>query len=343
MTRAKGTKRSRMGLRQTEEAIKFIKDRFEHKLARTLHLTRVSAPLAVLANSGINDHLNGVEKPASFRIKAMGETAEIVQSLAKWKRQALGVYGFRAGEGLYTDMNAVRPDEELDALHSFYVDQWDWEVVIGKRERHLKTLTAAATSIYRIVRTMERETCRRYPKLGVPALPSRMRFIQSEELLKRYPHLDPRAREDAICREWGAVFIIGIGAKLSDGRMHDGRAADYDDWSTETEAGYRGLNGDILVWNPVLKRAFELSSMGIRVDAAALKEQLRIRREQKNAALPFHRALLSGKLPLTMGGGIGQSRLCMFFLRCRHIGEVQAGIWPAAMRRRCHAQGIALL
>lgn len=324
-----------MDLRETERGIKFIKDYFQDHLARALNLQRISAPMVVLRKTGINDYLNGVEMPAGFQVKDMGERAEIVQSLAKWKRAALADYGFKVGEGLYTDMNAIRPDEELDNLHSIYVDQWDWEMVMRKGDRNLNFLKDIVKKVYRVIRLTEGATCRRYPKLHGPFLPPRVFFINSEDLAERYPDLTPQQREDAICREEGAVFIIGIGAKLGDGKPHDGRAADYDDWITETGKGRRGLNGDILVWYPVLGHAFELSSMGIRVDRRSLLAQLEIKKEMSKAMLPYHKRLLDGKLPLTIGGGIGQSRLCMFFLRKAHIGEVQAGVWPDEMIRAC--------
>jgi aspartate--ammonia ligase len=335
--------RQPLSLRQREEAIKFIKDRFERELARTLNLTRVSAPLVVLGNTGVNDHLNGVEQPASFMVKAMGQRGEVVQSLAKWKRAALADYGFAPGEGLYTDMNAIRPDEILDNLHSLYVDQWDWERVIRAEDRSVAFLKRIVGRIYRTIQQLEKKVCAHHPALARPFLPPTIHFIHSEELRRRYPLLSPREREDAICREKGAVFIIGIGAKLGDGQAHDGRAADYDDWSTASELGLPGLNGDIFVWYPPLDRGLELSSMGIRVDPAALRVQLALRGEQKNATLPFHRRLLRGQLPLSIGGGIGQSRLCLLFLRAAHVGEVQVGIWPDGLRKSGARHGLQLL
>jgi len=322
---------SPLGLRETEKGIKFIKDYFQDHLARALNLTRVSAPIAVPKKTGINDYLTGVERPAGFMVKDTGERAEIVQSLAKWKRAALHDYGFEPGEGLYTDMNAIRPDEALDNLHSIYVDQWDWERVMADGERNLAFLKAMVRKLYGIIRNAERAVCQRYPNLPGPYLPRTIPFIHSEELVRRYPKLSPAQREDAICRERGAVFIIGIGARLADGHPHDERAADYDDWTTETSKGRRGLNGDILVWYPVLDHAFELSSMGIRVDGKTLLRQLRVKGELQKRDLPYHRRLLNGRLPQTIGGGIGQSRLCMLFLRKAHIGEVQSAIWPEGM------------
>jgi len=308
--------RSPLTLLETERGIKAIKDNFQRGIARGLNLTRVSAPIAVLRESGINDYLCGTEMPASFRIKDLRKQAEIVQSLAKWKRQALGEYDFGVGAGLYTDMNAIRPDERLDNLHSVYVDQWDWELVIKSSQRSVDFLKVSVRKIYRSIRSTERAACKMFPRLPKPY------------------KLEPAAREDAICREYGAVFVIGIGAKLSDGKKHDDRAADYDDWS---------MNGDILIWYPVLDRAFEISSMGIRVDRKALLEQLKVKGEIKKRTLPYHKKLLAGRLPLTIGGGIGQSRLCMLFLRKAHIGEVQAGIWPDSMRRSMKRHNAHLL
>jgi len=315
-----------LDLRQTERAIRVIKEFFQTHLAEALNLLRVSAPLFVPADTGLNDNLNGVELPVSFAIKGLGGMrAEIVQSLAKWKRMALADYGFAPGEGLYTDMNAIRPDEVLDAIHSIYVDQWDWERVMAPDERNLDFL------------------CDIVERYGFdPILPEAIQFVHTVELAERYPDLSPREREDAIARECGAVFIIGIGADLPDGKPHDGRAPDYDDWTTPTPRG-PGLNGDIFVWNPVLGRSFELSSMGIRVNAESLKRQLAIRAAENRLELPFHRRLLAGELPQTIGGGLGQSRLCMFFLRKRHIGEVQCSIWPEEMKAQLSREGICLL
>ncbi len=332
-----------LGLRRTEEAIRFIKNDFQERLALELNLTRVSAPIFVTRSSGINDYLSGSEEPVRFSLAHLDEEVEIVQSLAKWKRVALANYGFSSGEGLYTDMNAVRPGEVLDNLHSIYVDQWDWERVITGRERNLDFLREVVNRIYHSIREMEKNVCDLFSEVGHSFLPPELRFIHSEELLERYPRLDPQDREREICREWGAVFITGIGAELSDGRPHDPRAADYDDWSTPTGEGRRGLNGDILVWYPPLECAFELSSMGIRVDRAALLRQLEIKGESDRKELYFHRCVLEGKLPLTIGGGIGQSRLCMMFLRKAHIGEVQAGVWPASMIEQCRENRIFLL
>ena len=334
--------RTPLSVRDTELAIAFIKAYFEHHLATALGLRRISAPLFVSARSGVNDYLNGVERPVRFHVKSMNEEAEVVQSLAKWKRQALRDYGFKPGEGLYTDMNAIRPDESLDHMHSLYVDQWDWERVMKHGERSVPYLKEVVREIYRVIRDAERAVCKRYPKLARPFLPPSITFVHSEELEAMYPGLSPIEREDAICRSRGAVFVIGIGAKLRDGLPHDSRAPDYDDWSTPTGGSMRGLNGDILVWYPLFKHAFELSSMGIRVDREALMRQLKLAGDE-NKLSPYHKRLMKGQLPQTIGGGIGQSRLCMFLLRKAHIGEVQAGLWPDEMIRLCKKANVFLL
>ena len=321
-----------LNLRQTEVAIKKIKDFFEHDLAIELNLTRVSAPLFVDPDSGLNDNLNGVERPVSFDIRE-GRQLEIVHSLAKWKRMALKEYGFRPGEGLYTDMNAIRRDEIPDNMHSMFVDQWDWEKVITPETRTLETLKNTVRCIYNVLRHTETYITDDYDFIG-RQLPEEITFITSQELEDLYPTLSPKERENRIVRERGAVFLMQIGAPLRSGKPHDGRAPDYDDWA---------LNGDILVHYPVLDIAFELSSMGIRVDRTAMKRQLEIAGCTERASLPFHRALLDGELPLTIGGGIGQSRMCMFFLRKAHIGEVQSSYWPAEMIARCEEKGIQLL
>jgi aspartate--ammonia ligase len=332
-----------LNLKETEEAIKLVKDYFEVELADKLDLTRVSAPLFVDAGTGINDNLNGVERPVSFDIKNIFNVkAEIVQSLAKWKRLALARYGFGQGRGLYTDMNAIRRDEVLDNLHSVYVDQWDWEKVISKEERNIDFLKDVVRKIYEVLKETEMVVYKRFPKLQ-PFLHNEICFIHSEELQERYPELTPREREDAITKEEGAVFVIGIGAKLADGKPHDGRAPDYDDWTTPTGTKTKGLNGDIFVWNPVLKKGFEISSMGIRVDKEALLKQLEITNTEDRKELMFHKMLLEDKLPLSIGGGIGQSRLCMLLLQKAHIGEVQCGIWPKDMARACEKNNIFLL
>ncbi|MCF0176317.1 MAG: aspartate--ammonia ligase [Bacteroidales bacterium] len=330
------------GPEMTEKGIKAVKDMFQTNLSAQLSLLRVTAPMVVLSGTGINDDLNGVERPVSFPIKDMAlQTAEVVHSLAKWKRMKLGELGIKPGRGLYTDMNALRPDEELDNLHSIYVDQWDWEKVMNKEERNLDFLKKTVRRIYEAIKVTENKLYVDFPQIE-PILPDEIHFVHAEQLLQMYPGLSARQREDAIVREYKAVFIIGIGCRLSDGTLHDGRAADYDDWSTPNSDGYLGLNGDIMLWNPVLERAFEVSSMGIRVDETALLRQLEERGQTFKTDLLFHRMLLEGKLPYTIGGGIGQSRLCMYLLRKAHIGEIQSCIWPDDMRRRCAASGIHL-
>jgi aspartate--ammonia ligase len=331
-----------LDLRQTERAIRIIKEFFQVNLGESLNLLRVSAPLFVMGGTGINDDLNGIEKPISFSVKAISNgRAEIVQSLAKWKRMALADYGFNPGEGLYTDMNAIRPDEILDDIHSVYVDQWDWERVMTGDERNPAFLRSIVERIYGVIIRTEQHVSEKYPQIR-PFLPSKIEFIHTEELERRWPDLSPRERENNICREAKAVFIAGIGGALSDGKPHDGRAPDYDDWSTATENG-RGLNGDIFVWNPVLNRAFELSSMGIRVNPESLQRQLEITGFRERAKLFFHRRLLNGELPQTIGGGIGQSRLCMLFLQKLHIGEVQCSVWPQELREELKQKNIILL
>jgi aspartate--ammonia ligase len=329
--------------RETEYAIRQIKEFFQVNLAFELDLMRVTAPLFVQAGTGINDDLNGVERPVNFPVKALADSrAEIVHSLAKWKRLCLADLDLEPGLGIYTDMNAIRPDEGLDNLHSLYVDQWDWEQVITPDQRDLNYLKTVVRKIYDVIQRTEKYISHLYPVIE-PVLPETITFIHSEDLLARYPDVDPKAREAAICREHGAVFVIGIGGKLSDGRPHDGRAPDYDDWSTPTRNGCRGLNGDILIHYPVLDCAYELSSMGIRVDAETLRRQLALSDSDERRALYFHRRLLNGELPPSIGGGIGQSRLCMFYLRKAHIGEIQASLWPPAMIETCRAHDIELL
>lgn len=329
--------------KQTEQAIKQIKDFFQENLSTELRLSRVTAPLFVLQGLGINDDLNGVERPVTFPIKDLGDAkAEVVHSLAKWKRLTLAEYHIEPGYGIYTDMNAIRADEEFDNLHSLYVDQWDWEAVITQEERTLSYLKNVVERIYAAILRTEYLTCETYKEIK-PFLPRKIHFIHSEELLQMYPNLSPKEREDAICKKYGAVFIIGIGGKLSDGKKHDGRAPDYDDWSTVAEDGRAGLNGDILIWYPVLERSFELSSMGIRVDQEALLRQLKLEGKEDRKQLFFHRQLLDGRLPLSIGGGIGQSRLCMVMLHKAHIGEIQASIWPDDMRAECAQLGMPLI
>ncbi len=328
---------------ETEKAIKAVKDMFQDNLSAQLALLRVTAPMVVLTGTGINDDLNSVERPVRFPIKDMNERqAEVVHSLAKWKRLKLGEMGVQPGRGLYTDMNALRPDEELDNLHSIYVDQWDWEKVIRKEDRNLDFLRKTVRRIYEAIKVTENKLYVEFPQIE-PQLPEDIYFISAEELLQKYPGKTPREREDAIVKEHKAVFIMGIGCKLSDGSIHDGRAADYDDWSTPNSEGFYGLNGDIMLWNPVLERAFEVSSMGIRVDEEAMKRQLAERGQEWKADLMFHKRLLAGELPYTIGGGIGQSRLCMYLLRKAHIGEIQCSIWPDSMREECAAAGIDLV
>lgn len=332
-----------LNLKETELAIKRVKDFFLSSLSTELRLRRVTAPLFVLRGLGLNDDLNGVERPVAFPIKDMNEaTAEVVHSLAKWKRVTLAEYEVQPGFGIVTDMNAIRADEELDNLHSMYVDQWDWERVMTAEERQLDFLRKIVGKIYNSILRTEFYICETYPQLK-PFLPEDVHFIHAEELLQRYPDLTPKEREDAICREYGAVFVIGIGGKLSDGREHDLRAPDYDDWSTPNGEGFCGLNGDLLVWYPVLERSIELSSMGIRVDVAALERQLALQGKEERKSLYFHRRLLAGELPLSIGGGIGQSRLCMVLLHKAHIGETQSSIWPEDMRRQCAEAGMPLI
>lgn len=335
--------RALLDMKQTEQGIKLIKEFFQQNISTELRLRRVTAPLFVLQGLGINDDLNGVERAVTFPIKALGDArAEVVHSLAKWKRLSLAEYKIEPGYGIYTDMNAIRADEELDNLHSLYVDQWDWEAVITRGQRTVEYLRNVVERIYSAIRRTEYLTCETYPQL-TPFLPETIHFVHSEELLRMYPDKTPKEREDEICRRYGAVFIIGIGGKLSDGKKHDGRAPDYDDWSTVAEDGRAGLNGDILIWYPVLGRSFELSSMGIRVDKESLLRQLKTEGVEERGQLYFHRKLLGGELPLSIGGGIGQSRLCMVMLHKAHIGEIQASIWPEDMRRECREHGMPLI
>lgn len=327
---------------ETEKAIKCVKDMFQENLSAQLALLRVTAPMVVLSGTGLNDELNGVERPVGFPIRDMGERrAEVVHSLAKWKRLKLAEMGVQPGRGIYTDMNALRPDEELDNIHSIYVDQWDWEKVIRRDDRNSAFLFKTVRRIYEAIKVTENRIFVEFPQIA-PILPDEIHFVHSEQLLRQYPGLTAKERETRAAKQYGAVFIVGIGAALSDGRPHDGRASDYDDWSSPGEDGLPGLNGDLIVWNPVLDSAFELSSMGIRVDEAALRRQLAERGEEWKQELMFHRMLLEGRLPCTIGGGIGQSRLCMFLLRKAHIGEIQSSIWPEEMRNACARNGIQL-
>ena len=329
--------------KQTEQGIKLIKEFFQQNLSTELRLRRVTAPLFVLQGLGINDDLNGVERAVTFPIKDLGEArAEVVHSLAKWKRLSLAENNIEPGYGLYTDMNAIRADEELDNLHSLYVDQWDWEAVIRKEDRTIAFLQNIVERIYAAIRRTEYLVCETYPQIK-PFLPEIIHFIHAEELLQMYPNKTAKEREDAICEKYGAVFVMGIGGKLSNGEKHDGRAPDYDDWSTVGENGRQGLNGDILIWYPVLGRSFELSSMGIRVDKESLLRQLKIEDQEARQQLFFHQQLLNDRLPLSIGGGIGQSRLCMVLLHKAHIGEIQASIWPEEMRQQCRQLGMPLI
>ena len=324
-----------LNLYDTQKAIAILKRLFEDTLGGALHLRRVSAPLFVEASTGLNDDLNGVERPVSFDIPAAGHDAQVVHSLAKWKRMALYRYQFSVGEGLYTDMNAIRRDEELDNLHSVYVDQWDWEKVIAPRDRNADYLKQTVSTIVAAMRETQTTLRSVFPQLTpLPLLSEEVSFVTAQELEDRWPELSPKEREDAWVKEHPVTFLMGIGGALKSGKPHDGRAPDYDDWT---------LNGDILVWNSVLGRAFELSSMGIRVDAAALDRQLSIAGCDSRRELPFHRLLLEGKLPLTIGGGIGQSRLCMLLLGKAHIGEVQASVWDEQTLQACADAGVILL
>jgi aspartate--ammonia ligase len=323
-----------LGIKETEIGIKYVKDYFERELARQLNLTRVSAPLFVRPETGLNDNLNGVERPVSFGLKEqLDKEVEIVQSLAKWKRQALKRYGFTRGEGLYTDMSAIRRDEETDNIHSIYVDQWDWEKIIDKSERNISTLKSVVKRVYAALKDTESYIAVKYGYIK-EILPEEITFITSQELEDKYPKLTPKERENIVAREKGAVFILQIGGALASGERHDGRAPDYDDWS---------LNGDIIVYYPVLDIALELSSMGIRVDEVSLLTQLKLSGCMDRAKLPFQKALLEGELPYTIGGGIGQSRICMFYLRKAHIGEVQSSVWPPEVMEEADRKGLHLL
>lgn len=328
---------------ETEEAISLVKSTFETQLKRALLLHKISAPMIVLKGTGINDDLNGIERAVKFPVKHLQEQpAEVVQSLAKWKRLRLGEYGIEPGTGIITDMRALRADEDLSPIHSIFVDQWDWEMAMLPEQRSLDFLVQTVKKIYGAMCATEKAVADKYPE-KFTILPEEITFVHAEELLQKYPDLGPKEREDEAAKEFGAVFIIGIGGKLSNGEAHDGRAADYDDWTTETAPGFHGLNGDILVWNPELGKAFELSSMGIRVDAETLDRQLELTGHQQRRELYYHKMLLEDKLPQSIGGGIGQSRLCMLLLKKRHIGEVQASIWPEDLRKSCKEQGMDLL
>lgn len=332
-----------LDLKQTELGIKQIKDFFQMNLSSELRLRRVTAPLFVLKGMGINDDLNGVERAVSFPIKDLNDAqAEVVHSLAKWKRMTLADYHIEPGYGIYTDMNAIRSDEELGNIHSLYVDQWDWERVITREDRSIDFLKEIVNRIYAAMIRTEYMVYEMYPQIK-PCLPQKLHFIHAEELRQLYPEMEPKDRENIITKKYGAVFIIGIGGKLGDGKKHDGRAPDYDDYSSTSDNGLPGLNGDLLLWNEVLQRAIELSSMGIRVDKEALQRQLKEEGEEKRLELYFHKRLMNGTLPLSIGGGIGQSRLCMYYLRKAHIGEIQASIWPDEMRKECQKLNMTLI
>lgn len=335
--------KSLLGEKETEHAIVLIKDFFQLALSTELNLTRVTAPLFVRSGTGVNDDLNGIERPVSFPVKSMNdERLEIVQSLAKWKRLKVTDLGLKEGFGIYTDMNAIRPDEDLDAVHSLYVDQWDWEMAIDEKDRTIFYLHEIVEKIYRCIKRTEFYIYDRYDQIK-PHLSEKITFVYADDLQKEYPDLTPKEREAAVAKKYGAVFISGIGGKMADGSIHDGRAPDYDDWITESGDGHRGLNGDIIVWNEILQAPFELSSMGIRVNAHSLREQLKERGMEKREKLLFHSKLLKGELTQTLGGGIGQSRLCMFLLRKAHIGETQVSIWPEKIHEECKKKGIKLL
>jgi aspartate--ammonia ligase len=326
--------KSILDLKQTEIAIKTIKDQFENSLSKSLNLIRVSAPLFVKGGTGINDNLNGIERIVSFdALDIRNESIEVVQSLAKWKRMALARYGFSVGEGLYTDMNAIRRDEILDNIHSIYVDQWDWEKIITVEKRNIETLQKEVLKIYSALKITEQFLSYQNENLQ-PILPEKIYFISTQELEDRYPTLTPKEREDKITKEHGAVFLMQIGGKLRSGVKHDGRSPDYDDWE---------LNGDLLLWYPILEKSFEISSMGIRVDKKSLLKQLKVTKNFDRKDLEYHKAILDGNLPYTIGGGIGQSRLCMFFLKKAHIGEVQVSVWNDPIESECLANNIILL
>ena len=325
---------SRQNIMETEIAIKFVKDFFEKELSSALNLTRISAPLFVKKSSGLNDNLNGVERPVAFETKEVpDETLEIVHSLAKWKRMALKRYGVPVGQGIYTDMNAIRRDEDMDNTHSIYVDQWDWEKVITKEDRNFDFLKETVRKIYKVFLNTERELSARFEKVKI-SLPNEVTFITSQELENLYPNLTPEERENEFAKSRGAIFVTQIGKVLASGQRHDGRAPDYDDWE---------LNGDLILWDPALNHSLELSSMGIRVDKDALERQLKELNLEERKELDFHKQLLNGELPLTIGGGIGQSRICMFFLQKAHIGEVQASFWTEDIKKVCRENGINLL
>lgn len=329
-----GNYKSSLDGRETERAIKFIKDTFQHEIISALNLQRISAPLFVRPETGLNDNLNGVERPVSFDAPCIGgATLEIVHSLAKWKRMTLGKYNFQPGEGLYTDMNAIRRDEEVDNLHSMYVDQWDWEAVINKEDRNIETLKMFVRKIYRAMKSTMARVHQKYPELA-SNFADDITFMTTQELEDMYPNDTPKERENKLLREKKAVFLMQIGKTLASGERHDGRAPDYDDWE---------LNGDILVYYPLLDISYELSSMGIRVDEDSLTAQIKAAGCEERLSMDFHKKLLNKELPYTIGGGIGQSRLCMFMLNKAHIGEVQASVWPDEMIKECKENGINLI
>jgi aspartate--ammonia ligase len=334
--------KAKLTLSETEKAIKMVKDFFEKSLSEALNLERVTAPLLVESGKGINDNLNGVEKPVSFEVKSLNNNVEIVQSLAKWKRLKIHSLNTPPNFGIYTDMNAIRPDEILDYIHSLYVDQWDWEKRIIKTDRNLSYLKNEVDKIYQTLRKTENFITERFPILQ-KTLPNEIYFIQSEELLKMYPQLNSKERENKICSIYKAVFVIGIGGILSNGLSHDSRSPDYDDWSTETEAGHYGLNGDLLIWSEIHQHAIELSSMGVRVCKIGMQRQLNISGKESWKKLHYHKLVLEETLPLSIGGGIGQSRLCLLLLQKYHIGEVQAGVWSEQTKKECIKNNINLL
>ena len=328
---------------QREIALTLVKDTFSRLLCDYLHLSKVSSPLIVLDGTGVNDDLNSIERPVAFPIKSLNEQrAVVVHSLAKWKRLRLKQLEVEAGRGILTDMRALRPDEDYGPIHSIYVDQWDWEKHITAADRNLTFLRDTVRAIYEALKETEQIVYQHYPELP-PTLPKDIHFIHAEELLQKYPTLTPKERENAAAKEYGAIFIMGIGGKLSHGEAHDGRAADYDDWSTKNEEGYFGLNGDIIVWHPALQAAFEISSMGIRVDKLAMNVQLAEKNMEDKKSLSFHKMLLAGELTESIGGGIGQSRLCMYMLKKTHIGEVQVSVWSAEVRQQMAEKGVTLL
>ncbi|MBW2963915.1 aspartate--ammonia ligase [Candidatus Woesearchaeota archaeon] len=334
--------RPKLGFMETEQAIKLVKDTFERKLAEQLSLTRVSAPRFLITGTGLQDDLAGTQVPVSFRTKFAETPVEVVHSLAKWKRHTLGKYAFKHGTGLYTDMDAIRKDEDVSPIHSVYVDQWDWERVISKEDRTLDFLKSVVKKIYTALLDTESVVSKQYPALKT-MLPREIHFVHTEELEHRWPDLSPRQRETAIAKELGAVFLIGIGHPLKSGKPHDVRAADYDDWVIDTGDSRKGLNGDIIVWDSVRQDSLELSSMGIRVDADALHRQLEMAGLSHRKKLPFQKSILEGTTPLTIGGGIGQSRLCMLLLQKAHIGEVQSSVWPKQVEDEFERKGVPLL